>query len=1024
MQRHPEYTQQRLKQLAERLKKRIYAEIQPVGKVLVSPRTDRVSWAEAQELTYRPARIGEQFGPMWATYWFQCEAVVPESWRGSRVDLLWDSNTEATLWIDGRTIQGLNHEPQSAAATGIPGGDGRPDAILLPRAAGGEVVPFQVEMACNRMFGEGYLQSPEHTARTFALERCDIARFDEEAWQLYFDFWILQQLAEEGPKDLDKTWAGLLLRELNAFANLYDTNDRSTWSAGSKILKRLYENHNATCVHELSAIGHAHIDTAWLWPLAETYRKCERSFSSQLAYMDAYPEYKFACSQAQQYAWIKERNPDLWQRIKQKIAAGQWIPVGGTWIEPDCNLPSGESLCRQFLYGQRFFRDEFGITCREFWNPDVFGYNGQLPQICRLAGIKWFLTDKLSWNRMNKPHHHTFVWEGIDGSELFTHFPPAQTYTAVVTVAQVRDNARNYKDHDRARESYLLFGHGDGGGGPTKTMLETLRRVGDLEGVPRTTIRTPAEFFERLERDNTDRARIIGELYFEYHRGTYTSQAAVKRGNRKSELLLHDVEFLATAASIAGHNFEYPRAELDELWKTVLLNQFHDILPGSSITAVYEDAIRDYETVTTKGSALREAALTGLVRDGGTGPIPVNTIGCARREVAEFPSGELAVVEAPPYAIGRVASSAETSLGSEFAVNVSSDDKQIVLENAHLRATLNRDGTLASLIEKSTGREALSAPGNQLLLYVDEPLAWDAWDVDPQHMETESPCPAAESCRIIESVSPLRAEAVFERPVDRQSRLKQTVRLDAGARRLEFHCDCDWREEHRMLKVAFPVNVRAMNATYEMQFGFAERPTHFNTSYDLARYEVPGHKWSDLSEPGFGVALLSESKYGFSTFGNMMRMSLLRAPKHPDPQADMGRHEFAYAIMPHAGNWRAAGVVAEAHRFNAPILFAGGGDSTSPVAVPASPGRSFASVDDPNLVLDTIKRAEDSDGVVLRLYECHGARGSAKLTVGFPFKSATFCNLLEEDGEAIAVTAGPITIAYRPFQIITVKLRN
>jgi alpha-mannosidase len=1015
VQRHPEYTHGRLAQLAERMKRLVYSDVRPVEKLLVSEQTDRITHDAAQKLNYREARIGEQFGPLWATYWFRGEVRVPESWRGSRVDLLWDSNSEATHWLDGRIAQGLNHEPMSLHGRVAP--DGRPDAVLLPTARGGEVVPFEVEMACNRMFGEGYLQTPEHLVRSFALERCDIAQFDGEAWKLYFDFWILQQLAAEDSKDLDKTWAGLLLRELNRFANLFDPADRTTWPAAAAILRPLYEHRNATTVHELSAIGHAHIDSAWLWPLAETKRKCERTFSSQLSYMDEYPEFKFVCSQAQQYVWIKERQPDLWRRICEKVKAGQWVPAGGTWIEPDCNIPSGESLSRQFLQGQRFYRSEFGVTCREFWNPDVFGYNGQLPQICRLAGIKWFLTDKLSWNRMNKPAHHTFIWEGIDGTELFTHFPPAQTYTAVVSVAQLRENARNYKDHDRSRESYLLFGHGDGGGGPTKAMLETLRRAKDLEGVPRTTIRTPTEFFERLEKDNVDRARIVGELYFECHRGTYTSQAAVKRGNRKCEVLLHDLEFLASAASLENASYTYPAAELQRLWQTVLLNQFHDILPGSSIAKVYQDAARDYAIVAKEGTTLRADATRALVgehRGGNTAVI--NTLGFSRREVIGLPSGRLVIAEAPPYGIGRIVEHYSTGAKPESAATaVTLADGSIILENIHLRATLSNDGGLRSLIEKSTGREALPGVGNQLLLYVDEPLAWDAWDVDPQHLETEIACPAAESCQIVEPGSPFRAEVVFERKIGLHSRMQQTVRLDAEAQRLEFHCDCDWHESHKMLKVAFPVNVRAMNATYETQFGCVERPTHFNTSYDLARYEVPGHKWLDLSEHGFGVSLLSESKYGYCTFGNVMRLSLLRSPKHPDPQADMGRHQFAFAVMPHAGNWREAGVVAEAYRFNVPLILA------TDVSC-SHTGRSFASIDNPNLVLDTIKRAEEGNAIVMRLYECHGARGTARLRIGWQYQRAAYCNLLEDELAVADLRGDVIEFCYTPYQIISLKI--
>ena len=1000
MERHPDYTQQRLKLLADRMRQKIYRHTTPVDALLVTGPVDRISHDAAVNLRhYRPVKIGEQFGPLWATFWFKAKAIVPSEWEGGRVDLLWESRSEATLWMNGRSIQGLNQDWIKRY------GDDRPDAVLVSRAQGNQSVFFEIEMACNRMFGEGYWQPPDATARTFVLDRCDIALFDPEAWELFYDFLILQQLVAEDGKDFDKTWGGYLLAELNRFANLYDPDDRATWAAAQAILKPLYQNYNATCVHELSAIGHAHIDTAWLWPVAETVRKCERTFGSQTAYMDLYPEYKFACSQAQQYAWIKEKNPDLWARICQKVKSGQFIPVGGTWIEPDCNIPSGESLCRQFLYGQRFFQKEFGITCREFWNPDVFGYNGQLPQICRLAGIDRFLTQKLSWNRMNKPDHHTFVWEGIDGSELLTHFPPADTYNATVSISQLRDNARNYKDHDRSRESYMLFGFGDGGGGPTKQMLETLRRVKNLQGVPRTAIRTPSEFFDRLERDNTDRARVIGELYFEYHRGTYTSQAAVKRGNRKCEQLLHDIEFLSAAASLKP-GFEYPKEKLDYLWKLLLLNQFHDILPGSSIKEVYDDARRDYEIIEREGNQLRGMVGGGVLSPAGPLQGFINTTGFPRSEVVLNQTGEAVFVEVPPYGAGPIVEALDRVITEQSA-------DRVILENRFLRATVNRNGTVTSMIEKSASRESLSSPGNQLLLYRDEPNAWDAWDIDPQHMETESPCAPAESFTV--TASSLRAEVTFERLIGKDSRMTQIVRLDADSRRLEFHCDCDWQESHRVLKVAFPVNVRAMNATYEMQFGCVERPTHFNTRYDLARYEVPGHRFCDLSEPGFGVALLSESKYGYSTFSNTMRMTLLRAPKHPDPTADMGRHHFAYAIMPHAGDWREAGVVAEAHRFNAPLILTSVPENLQPV--------SFASVDDSNLVLDTIKRSEDDDAIVFRIYECHGARGTAHLHVNFPFNSAHFCDILEREISPATVREGKIEVPYAPFKILTLKIK-
>jgi alpha-mannosidase len=521
-------------------------------------------------------------------------------------------------------------------------------------------------------------------------------------------------------------------------------------------------------------------------------------------------------------------------------------------------------------------------------------------------------------------------------------------------------------------------------------MLETLRRIEDLQGVPPTSMTTSDEFFDALEAEAGGPPTVVGELYFEYHRGTYTTQAAIKKGNRQGERALHDAEFLWAVGEGA-----YPRDRLVDLWRTLLLNQFHDILPGSSITEVYEDAARDHALVLDGAEALVDEALGA-----GDRTTPLNTTGFARAEVADGPVW----VEAPSYGYGRVGEAPD-------AVAVIEADDAIVLENGRLRAELERDGLLRSLVELGAGREALAAPGNVLQLYEDRPTNYEAWDVDPFHLETVRDAPPATSCEVLAS-GPLRAEVAFQRPVGKQSTMRQVVRLDAGSPRLEVRCEVDWRESSTMLKVLFPVAVHAGNATYQMQFGHVERPTHYSTSHDLARYEVPGHRFADLSEHGFGVALLTDCKYGYSTYGNEMRISLLRSTKAPDPVADMGDHEFAYAVIPHAGNWRDAGVVGEAARFETPIRWA-----------PEAAERSFFAVDDPNLVLDTVKRAEDSDALVLRLYECHGARGTARLRVGLPFSAARLCNLLEDEGAELPVSGDEVELAYRPHEIISVVLR-
>jgi alpha-mannosidase len=993
MLQHPQYTRTRIEQLVQRFQTRIYRQLIPVPSLQVSAGVGRIPYEQAMTLPRTPAKVGIELGPIWTTFWFRLQYRVPADWQG-RVDLLWNSNSEATLWVNGRSIQGLNYSS----------GQNHEDAPLIAQARGGESGECDVEVACNTSFGNAGGDGVP-VERTFRLQRCDLGLFDPEAWDLFHDLHVLSRLEQQqvnGIHKLDPDWGGWLLHELNRFCNEIDEQDRATWGPARKILQALLQHHNGSYAHELSAIGHAHIDTAWLWPLAETHRKCIRTFSTQSAYMDLYPEYKFACSQAYQYEVIRQINPDLDRRIAERVQRGQWIPTGGTWIEPDCNLPSGESLCRQFLFGQRYFQQRFGKRCREFWNPDVFGYNGQLPQIMRLSGIERFLTQKLSWNRFNKPMHHSFLWQGIDGSEVLTHFPPADTYNADCSIPQLRKNVANYKDNDRGKQSYYLFGYGDGGGGPTKTMLETLRRAADLQGLPRCAIRTPDEFFQRLEAERHRLPTMVGELYFEYHRGTYTSQARTKRGNRRCEELLHDVELLSSLAQrLAGA--AYPAQAIDDLWKVVLLHQFHDILPGSSIAQVYEDTHRAHDEVLAAGDKLRRQALAALA--GAAQDLPVNTLGVPRRELAADPGGALRVIDAPALGVGAV-------VNTQDQVVARKDGDTIVLENAALRATLHRDGRLMSLVHKDSGREALGEPGNVLLTYDDKPTAYDAWDIDPYALETEKATPPAESCQLTQA-DPLRAQVVFQRRIGKRSVMTQTVRLDAHAQRLEFHCDVDWQETQVLLKVAFNVAVRAMNASYEMQFGYAERPTHFNDSYALARYEVPGHRWADLSEHGFGVALLSESKYGYATRGSMMTMSLLRSPKAPDPSADLGRHQFAFAVFPHRGDWRQGGVVAQALRFNQPVLWA---------PVKASPG-SLLSVDSPDVIIDTVKKAQDSDALVVRFYECHGARGSATLRTSLPVKQATWCNVLEDDIKPAAVHAGSVKFDFGPHQILTLKLQ-
>ena len=969
--RYHEPVRRRLAQMSARLLALAHPEAVAPDRLLVSERTERIGWHPAQALTYRDVEVGEAFGPQWATYWFRIEGTIPLQWAGETVELAWDSGSEATLWREGEPLQGLN-----AGATAR-----RTEARLTGAAAGGDHVAVSVEMACNSWMGA------DDPVR---LARCELVRFDPAAWETAWDFEALRQL--EAEPDLEPAWAGLLLAELNRFCAAWDRGEHATTARG--ILAGLLAHGNAGRVHRMTAVGHAHLDTAWLWPLAESRRKVIRSFANQLVLMDRYPEHRFAASSAQHYAWLEEDAPDLFARVRERVHEGRWEVVGGAWVEPDCNLPSGESLVRQLLYGQRAYEAWFGRRCREYWSPDTFGHNGQLPQILRGAGIDRFLTQKLSWNQFTSPPHHSFRWEGIDGSAVLAHFPPADTYNAQVTIGELRAAAARYRDHDRSASSLLVFGHGDGGGGPAPEMLELARRARDLQGVPRVEVGTSDAFFSRLAGELEAPPSLVGELYFEYHRGTYTSQARTKRGNRTGERLLHEAE---AAAALAGRlrGAEYPANELRALWRTLLLNQFHDILPGSSIRAVYEDAERDHAALAAGAARVRDAAVAALGEPGAE-PAPLNLAPFARRDVSEDPSGRLVMAEAPAYGFG-------APVEPDDAVGADG----LVLENGHLRAELDATGRLLSVVDRLSGREALAAPGNVLELSADRPSQWDAWELEPFYADTRRPCAGAHRHEVL-AAGPLRAEIAFEHRIGEGSTLRQVVRLDAGARRLEFRTTIEWAERHALLQVAFPLLVRATTATYEMQFGVASRPTHVNTAADLAQFEVPGHRFADLSEHGFGVALLTDSTYGFSARGSELRLSLLRGPTEPDPEADLGRHELAYAVFPHAGGWQAGGVVAEARRFNEPLLWARAG------------GPPGAAAEADGLVLDTIKRAEDSDALVLRLYEPYGARGTARLHLSFPFATARRATLLEDPGEPLTLADQTIEIPYRPFEIVTV----
>jgi alpha-mannosidase len=698
---------------------------------------------------------------------------------------------------------------------------------------------------------------------------------------------------------------------------------------------------------------------------------------------------------------MRERYPSIYEGIQRKVAGGQWEPVGAMWVEPDCNLPSGEALARQLLHGKRFFMREFDFEPENVWLPDVFGYPASLPQLIAASGCKFFLTQKLSWNETNKPAHHTFMWEGIDGTRIFTHFPPADTYNGDFSAGEVVRSAAHFKDQERSSRSLYLFGRGDGGGGPEPEMIESAHRLSRLAGAPGIELSRAADFFEGASNEAHDLTTWVGELYFELHRGTYTSQSRTKLLNRRAEQALREAEMWSVARGQS-----YPAEDLDRAWKQLLTNQFHDILPGSSIDWVYEDAERELAAVIETATRLTSTALESLAGAGDDLAV-FNVNSHPRCEVVEV-GDRLLIAEAPSCGWAAL----DPAAVSHEQPVVVADDR---IENGLLRVLWDERGLLTSIWDKAAGREVLAAGGrgNLLQLYEDNPARWDAWDIDGDY-QNHGVDLLELSRQEVEVAGGLRGAVRFTREFGR-SRLSQRMVLDAGSRVLRFECEVDWREEHKLLKVAFPVAVHSTRATYEIQFGHVERTTHTNTSWDQARFEVCGHRWADLGEAGYGVALLNDCKYGYDIRGSVMRLSLLRAPTHPDPHADQGAHRFTYALMPHPGDFREAGVIAAGEDLNAPLRITRGGIAPGKV-------RSLIEVDTAQVIVEAIKRAEDSDATVVRLYEAWGGRCKARLRFTVPVVRAFLCDLLERELDQVTVRDSVIDLELTPFKILTLKL--
>ncbi|WP_089957483.1 alpha-mannosidase [Lentzea xinjiangensis] len=950
--------------LKERIRPAVYGETAPLELAVWTVPDEPVPVAEALAATYEPANVGDAWGAPWSTSWFRLTGSVPREWEGRQVEVVLDLGF--THPGPGFQAEGLAYTAAGEPIKGI-----EPRNTYLP--VDGREVLFYLEAAGNPTILDfhPFLPTPlgdKATAGTEPLYRilkAELAVFRPQVWHLMLDIEVLQSLMKELPDHDPRRHK--VLHALDRAMDALDLNDvAATAGLARAELEHVLSLPASASAHRVSAIGHAHIDSAWLWPLRETVRKCARTFSNVTRLMDDYPDFYFACSQAQQYAWMKEHHPHVWDRVREKVRGGQFVPVGGMWVESDTNMPGGEAMARQLVHGKRFFLDNFGVETEEVWLPDSFGYSAALPQLIKLSGSRWFLTQKLSWNQINRFPHHTFWWEGIDGTRIFTHFPPVDTYNSSLSGEELARASRQFAEHARASRSLVPFGYGDGGGGPTREMMETAHRVADLEGSPTVRVEPPREFFQAAQEEYPDAPVWAGELYLEKHRATYTTQAKTKQGNRRSEHLLREAEHWATAAALHGR--EYPYDDLDRLWKTVLLHQFHDILPGSSIAWVHREAEATYARVAAELEALTAGAIDAIKGDGDD-ELTFDVLGG----------------EAPrPFVAPRDG----------------------VLDNGRLRVTVDADGIVTSILDLEENREVLPPHGfaGMPQLHRDNPNQWDAWDIDPFYRNWKADLTPSER---VDSPDGVVVRAKFGDSV-----LTQTIRLREGAKQVDFDTEVDWQEREKLLKIAFPLDLRAEVSTAETQFGHLHRPVHTNTSWEAAKFEICAHRFLHVGEPGYSVAVVNDSTYGHEVTRTTrddggttttVRLSLLRAPRFPDPETDQGEHRFRYALV--VGDLPAA--VDAGYRINLPPRSVRGSVTPEPLV----------RTDNPAVRVEAVKLADDRSGdVVVRLYEAHGGRARAVIGTSFAHTGIQETDLLERP-----LGAASAEVVLRPFQVITLR---
>lgn len=960
-----------------------------------------ISPAEGLALDFAPASVPALWGPAWSTTWFKITGRVPAEWSGRRVEAVIDLGFDINM--PGFQCEALVYRP-----------DGTPVKSINPRnqwlpitetAHGDEPVELYLEAAANPVLLDyhPFLPTQEGDIQTSSREplyrtrRIDLAVFEQEVFELSLDLEVLFELQAELPATSPRR-----MRILQAMDDALDVLDlqrivETAPDARARLAPALAAPAEASA-HRISAVGHAHIDSAWLWPVRETIRKVARTTSSMTTLIEEQPDFLYGMSSAQQYAWIKEHRPEVYARVKAAVAQGRFLPLGGMWVESDTVMPSGESLVRQFSFGQRFFEREFGIRSKGVWLPDSFGYSPALPQLMRRAGFEWFFTQKISWNQQNVFPHHTFLWEGIDGSQVFTHFPSMDTYNSQLSGMEVAKASRQFKESRVTSRSIAPVGWGDGGGGTTREMTGKAKRLENLEGSAQVVWEHPDDFFDAARAELPNPAVWVGELYLELHRGTLTSQHATKALHRWAEHALVEAELWAATDAVRT-GAAYPQAEFDRLWETVLLHEFHDILPGTSIAWVHREAVEVLSNVLSDARDLADAARRSLAGEGD--------------RALRFVPTSVGTSVGGGHALGASFADAE-STAEAASVLLSGEDGGWRLENELVSVLISAEGLIVSAVDKATGREAVAEGrvANLFQLHQDFPNMWDAWDIDKYYRNSVDDLTDAAS--ITASVVDGVASVVVTRSFS-ESTIEQTITLAPGERTVLLRNDIDWHETEKLLKLAFPLDIQATHTEAETQFGYQSRVTHTNTSWEAAKFETSMHRFVLVREQDFGVALVNDSIYGYDTsrevsddaVSTTVRLSLLRAPRFPDPDTDHGHHEITIGFVIGAD---AAVATTEGIRLNTMPSLVRGAREVAPLV----------SVQGDGIVVSGVKLADDGSGdVIVRLYEALGRRAVGALTADFEHREIREVSLIEDE-IAEPRTGGELRL--RPFEVRTLRI--